>query len=482
MADGLAQLLESARTWVVRVNSQLGSRQDALDWWEGFLVDAPVHLDAIKVVCTSNIGAADFRVPLQIETRRFEEMIDGTIVRLISSGQVPLDPVRNRLHEQCREVLAHLARLLANLGSFPMPLSPLPSTGPSVPSAMSAPAGLSRSQSEEGTLEIPSGGVFISYSHDSAEHKRWVLQLAESLANAGVTVVLDQWHLRPGHEMAEFMEQALLRSSRILLICTRNYKQKADHRKGGVGFEHSVISGLRGSQIARDSVIPVHRDAGASWSDVLPTWAAGIFGVDLSATPYQTDEFERLLNTLPSANRREPSSTVGGLVAQMNQCLLSAQVTYGKSPQPFLRSFLSIVADLSEDEARILRLFAEEPTQDIFMLGVEAQLPDGPDGLVPNRYRLRDGLRGLMTVAVRANCVEPDRLQVYAENLERLGLVRQDHNERSYMCLETPAFLQNFRTAVEASSGRLTIYVRHMSLSALGRDFCTCCFGNTKEH
>ena len=58
----------------------------------------------------------------------------------------------------------------------------------------------------------------------------------------------------------------------------------------------------------------------------------------------------------------------------MNQRLLSAQVTYGKSPQPFLRSFLSIVADLSEDEARILRLFAEEPTQDIFILGVEGQL------------------------------------------------------------------------------------------------------------
>jgi len=37
--------------------------------------------------------------------------------------------------------------------------------------------------------------VFISYSWDSLEHRQWVAQLATSLRQNGVEVILDQWHV-----------------------------------------------------------------------------------------------------------------------------------------------------------------------------------------------------------------------------------------------------------------------------------------------
>ena len=47
--------------------------------------------------------------------------------------------------------------------------------------------------------------VFISYSHDSPEHKRWVLELSKKLRNNGVDVILDQWDLSPGDNLTQFM-------------------------------------------------------------------------------------------------------------------------------------------------------------------------------------------------------------------------------------------------------------------------------------
>src|SRR5215510_7410388 len=37
--------------------------------------------------------------------------------------------------------------------------------------------------------------VFISYSHDSTPHKRWVSELATQLQNNGIDTILDQWEL-----------------------------------------------------------------------------------------------------------------------------------------------------------------------------------------------------------------------------------------------------------------------------------------------
>ena len=40
--------------------------------------------------------------------------------------------------------------------------------------------------------------VFISYSHDSPEHRRWVSELGAKLRDNGVDAILDQWDLGPG--------------------------------------------------------------------------------------------------------------------------------------------------------------------------------------------------------------------------------------------------------------------------------------------
>lgn len=84
--------------------------------------------------------------------------------------------------------------------------------------------------------------VFISYSHDSNDHKKWVKHLATMLLKNGVSVILDQWDLRAGEDIPKFVEDSILNSDKVLLICTENYATKANKRSGGVGLEALVIN------------------------------------------------------------------------------------------------------------------------------------------------------------------------------------------------------------------------------------------------
>ena len=64
--------------------------------------------------------------------------------------------------------------------------------------------------------------VFISYSHDTPEHKMWVMKLAQKLMDNGIEVMLDMWELGPGDDIARFMERGLMEADRILMVCTES--------------------------------------------------------------------------------------------------------------------------------------------------------------------------------------------------------------------------------------------------------------------
>ena len=83
--------------------------------------------------------------------------------------------------------------------------------------------------------------VAISYSWDSEEHKAWVRKLAEDLQKNGVYVILDQWELKVGQLIPEFMEQSIKEAERVICIMTPDYKKKSEKSNGGVAYENCII-------------------------------------------------------------------------------------------------------------------------------------------------------------------------------------------------------------------------------------------------
>lgn len=141
--------------------------------------------------------------------------------------------------------------------------------------------------------------MFISYSHDSPEHKRWVAELAARLVANGVDVRFDQWDLRLGDDVPKFMERAVREADRVLMICTDIYVRKADDGVGGVGYEAMIVSGELIRDLGSAKFIPVVRQD--SEKPTLPAAVSTRFYVNLSKEENFGAEFDRLLRELHQA-------------------------------------------------------------------------------------------------------------------------------------------------------------------------------------
>lgn len=102
--------------------------------------------------------------------------------------------------------------------------------------------------------------VFISYSHDSKNHKEWVIQLATDLRSNGIDTILDQWDLKPGQDITLFMQQGISQSDRVILVCSEQYVKKADEGSGGVGYERLIVSAEIVKSIDTHKFIPIIRN------------------------------------------------------------------------------------------------------------------------------------------------------------------------------------------------------------------------------
>ncbi len=146
------------------------------------------------------------------------------------------------------------------------------------------------------TLNKESPTVFISYSWDSETHKSWVKKLSDELSMYGIRTILDQKDLKLGERMPLFMEKSIIESDFTLIICTPLYKEKADKRIGGVGYEESIItSDVLFGQDDRKYITVL---ASGEWDTSTPTWARGKYGVDLSSAYKYKSEFKKIINAV----------------------------------------------------------------------------------------------------------------------------------------------------------------------------------------
>jgi TIR domain-containing protein len=146
--------------------------------------------------------------------------------------------------------------------------------------------------------------VFVSYSWDSESHKVWVKELCSRLREDGIDVTLDQWEVAPGDQLPAFMEQSIQGSDFVLIVCTPRYKEKADKRIGGVGFEENIITGEAAGKLKDRKFIPVL--AKGEWESAAPTWVLGKAFIDLRGDGMPQPKYEDLLITLHEQRESPP--------------------------------------------------------------------------------------------------------------------------------------------------------------------------------
>ena len=147
--------------------------------------------------------------------------------------------------------------------------------------------------------QITNPTVFVSYSWDSEEHKLWVLKLAANLIRSGVKVLLDEWDLvKYGNDLHLFMESGIRNSDFVLIVCTPNYAQRANERKGGVGIENTIITGEFYDKKSEMKYLPIVRDYKAKIAESMPSYLKTKAAVDFKSDSKYEQKIEELLRRI----------------------------------------------------------------------------------------------------------------------------------------------------------------------------------------
>jgi hypothetical protein len=90
------------------------------------------------------------------------------------------------------------------------------------------------------------GTVFISYTHDSADHAQAVLSLSNSLRSEGIDCVLDQYEASPPEGWPQWMDREIKRAQFVLMVCTEAYYRRVmgEETPGiglGIAWEGNLI-------------------------------------------------------------------------------------------------------------------------------------------------------------------------------------------------------------------------------------------------
>lgn len=141
--------------------------------------------------------------------------------------------------------------------------------------------------------------VFISYSWSSLKYQDEVISLATRMRHDGVDVKLDIWDLKEGQDKYTYMEQCVTNPSidRVLILSDRMYAEKANHRKGGVGDETTIISAEVYNDADQQKFIPVVMERDEAGKEYLPAYLKSRLYIDLSGANFE-DEYVKLLRNI----------------------------------------------------------------------------------------------------------------------------------------------------------------------------------------
>lgn len=140
--------------------------------------------------------------------------------------------------------------------------------------------------------------VFISYSWSSND---WTLTFAQKLrAEYGIDVIIDRWNLKDGEDLVKFMEREVNDPSidKVLMICDKQYMEKANKRTHGAGTEAQILSPAIYKDQEPTKFIPIVINLDATGEPYLPTFLTSRLYVDFSNPVQEVANYHHLIKTI----------------------------------------------------------------------------------------------------------------------------------------------------------------------------------------
>jgi hypothetical protein len=216
--------------------------------------------------------------------------------------------------------------------------------------------------------------VFISYSWNPIINKEKTIELAQRLSNDGVHVILDEWDLAEGQDKYQFMEQMVNNPDikRVLLICNKDYSEKANKKKGGVGIESLIISDEIYKKVDQTKFVPVIFEKDPENQPYMPIFIKTRIYIDLSNEIEFEEQYEVLLRNIfdKPKSKRPPIGTPPAFIEDSDpvflrtsnkvQTIKNALINEKKNYQIFIddyyTSFISALNDFEISDKELSKV------------------------------------------------------------------------------------------------------------------------------
>ncbi len=158
------------------------------------------------------------------------------------------------------------------------------------------------------TESSPPPKLFISYSWTSPEHKRWVLELYNTLRTNGVNPIIDARNIKLGQDSVGFMKKMVADATirKVLMVVDKTYAEKADAGQGGVGIETQIISQQICKDEEQDKFAALVLEKDENGSPYLPDYYGKRVYIDFSESEDLVEKFDDLLQWIFDARHEKP--------------------------------------------------------------------------------------------------------------------------------------------------------------------------------
>lgn len=273
-------------------------------------------------------------------------------------------------------------------------------------------------------------------------NKIWTLDFAERLTRDGIHVIIDEWDAEEGQDKFHFMEQMVNNPEvkHVLLICNKDYAEKANSKKGGVGIESQIVSSEIYNQVDQNKFIPIVREYEKD-KTCLPTFVSSRFYIDLCDNEHFEQNYEQLIRRIfgKPKHKRPPIGEAPSYVSE-------EEPTFLKTAHKFRPLKDALLNGRSTSNGLLMDyfdLFNETLTDFILPKETDPNNPPVDEVILPKFEQLkslRDEYIEILILYLKYSTVDNDWLFKVIENAynsvnSKLGDSYYDHNNHLQLFL-----------------------------------------------
>lgn len=161
--------------------------------------------------------------------------------------------------------------------------------------------------------------LFVSYAWDEEYDEKVINLVNEIHQYEEFEVIFDKWDLELGQELPLFMEEGVGSSDFVLVICSKRYKENADTRRGGSGYEARLMANEIFKNTEQKKFIPIllnEKD-----KENIPKFLEGRVWIELFYDK-ESKEYEKRLDDLFAnliGQSRRPEITKKSVAKRLNK-------------------------------------------------------------------------------------------------------------------------------------------------------------------